>query len=126
MGESEAPQVCDNGKPAKTRRNRTDAPQSTIPPALDTEAFRAAFVEWRAYRREIRKPITPSSENRIFTKLERMGHDNAIASINQSIANGWTGLFDVKPENGRGGGDGNKRLGRVEAPPGKYDWIDKQ
>lgn len=126
-GENEAPQVHDNGKPAKARRKRTEAPQSTIPPSLDTDAFRAAFVEWRAYRREIRKPVTPSSENRIFSKLEKMGHDHAIASINQSIANGWTGLFDVKPENGRAGGPGSaNRLGRVEAPPGKYDWIDKQ
>ena len=33
-----------------------------------------------------------------LAKLSKFGHDGAIKSIHESIANGWQGLFEPKPE----------------------------
>jgi hypothetical protein len=43
----------------------------------------------------IRKPIKPISEHAAKLKLARFGDDQA-AVVDQSIANGWQGLFEIK------------------------------
>lgn len=58
---------------------------------LDTEAF----VRWEAYRIEIRKPLKPSSLAAAATELAKFGELQA-AVVQQSIANGWQGLFELK------------------------------
>ena len=80
---------------------------------LDTERFEAAWRAWAKYRRELRKALTPSTVGQQIKKLEGFGHDNAVQSIEQSIATGWTGLFDPssrdRPASGRGDGHRGRR-----------------
>ena len=57
---------------------------------LNQEAF-AMFLE---YRKQIRKPVKPVSENSLKIKLEKMGSIQVQQScVDMSIANSWQGLF---------------------------------
>jgi len=86
---------------------------------LRTDRFRAAWTEWTNYRRQAGKQLTPATIARQIRILEGFGHGGAIQSIEQSIGNGWQGLFD--PRNCRGNGGGTSgRTARVPTQPGKY------
>src|SRR5690606_37355018 len=60
-----------------------------------------AWERWAPYRREIRKPIKPASMLAAQRKLAGFGADQA-AIVEQSIANGWQGLFPLKDDPGGG------------------------
>lgn len=90
--------------------------QPRLPPKLDTKPFRGAWNDWIQHRREIRKKLTPLAVKMAITKLEKLGHDRAIETIEHSIANGWTGLIEPKRSEGRPTGPS----GKVHAKPGKY------
>jgi hypothetical protein len=73
--------------------------KSVAPPALpaelDTAAFREAWEEWIAYRRERRiAPYVPSSLGRQFKRLAKMGEARAIAAIDHSIAQNSQGVYE--------------------------------
>ena len=53
------------------------------------------WEEWISHRREIKKKLTPTSLKRQLLFLERNKEDHA-QILEQSIINGWTGLFLVK------------------------------
>lgn len=63
---------------------------------FESEAFRATWAEWEQHRKEIRKKLTPTTVKRQFKKLAEMGEARAIASLLQSIENGWTGIFEPR------------------------------
>jgi len=54
-----------------------------------------AWERYKAFRKAIKKPIREVSEGAAKLKLQRFGADQA-AVVDQSIANGWQGLFDLK------------------------------
>jgi hypothetical protein len=58
--------------------------------------FKTAWQEWEQHRREIRKKLTPTTRKRQLEQLGAMSEADAIESIRQSVANGWTGLFEPK------------------------------
>lgn len=57
-----------------------------------------AWHRWEQYRLEIRKPIHPASKLSAQRKLADFGTDQS-AVVEQSIANGYQGLFALKAEN---------------------------
>jgi len=59
-------------------------------------SFAAAWADWMQFRAELRKKLTPSTAKAQLKKLADMGERDAIASIRQSISNGWQGLFEPK------------------------------
>lgn len=63
----------------------------TEPSGLD----RNAWSTWFEYRKQIRKPLKPASILAAQRKLAAFGSDQA-AVVEQSIANGWQGLFSMK------------------------------
>lgn len=68
-----------------------------IPLSLDSSAFRAAWADWHAYRRE-RKLAKWTSRTR-KTKLEelaKLGSSAAVEAIKFSIGNGYLGLVIPK------------------------------
>ena len=69
-----------------------------VPANLNTPEFLEAWSEWDEFRREVRKKLTKSSVKKQLKELSAMGLPAAIESINQSIKNGWTGLFERKKE----------------------------
>jgi hypothetical protein len=54
-----------------------------------------AWERWVAFRKAIRKPIKPASEQAMKLKLSRYGAEQGEV-VDQSIANQWQGLFDLK------------------------------
>ena len=74
-------------------------PSSLIPDSLNTPAFVGAWESWKTFRNEKdKKPLTLSTAKAQLNKLAKMGTASAIASIEQSIERGWTGLFAPKDD----------------------------
>lgn len=61
-------------------------------PIDSTQQFIEAWNEWVDFRKEIKKKLTKLSAKRQITFL--INQPNPIKCINQSIQNGWTGLFE--------------------------------
>ena len=59
------------------------------------ELDQEAWDRWKAFRKAIKKPIKEISENAAKMKLARFGPNQA-AVVDQSVAHGWQGLFEVK------------------------------
>jgi hypothetical protein len=90
---------CEEGKGKEGKgkerngRERTLA-EPSLPPVEGLDA--AAWKRWLDYRAEIRKPLKPASHQAAMTALARYGAQQG-AVVDQSISNGWQGLFDLKP-----------------------------
>lgn len=70
-----------------------------LPLTLRTHpAFVAAFERWIAYRKwkNGNRKLSPETIKAQVSKCEKWGPEKSILSIDQSIDNGWTGLFEVK------------------------------
>jgi hypothetical protein len=63
-----------------------------------SERFATAWEEWRTHRREKKLGLTKTSSGKQIVMLSLMSESDAIAVIDQSITNGWTGLFPVKKQ----------------------------
>ena len=63
------------------------------------ENYVEIWNEWISYRKQIKKPIKPVSEQKAYDNLLKLsGNSPATARkiIDQSIANSWQGLFELK------------------------------
>jgi biotin operon repressor len=67
-----------------------------IPTNLNTLEFLHAWKEWQSYRKQKRNTLTECTIKRQLGFLASIGVQDAIISINESIKNGYTGLFPVK------------------------------
>ena len=77
----------------KTEKSKNEV---KIPDKLNTPEFLAAWEEWQLYRKQKRQTLTPVSIKRQLEFLASIGVQDAVISINESIKNGYTGLFPVK------------------------------
>lgn len=75
------------------RGEQATEPDEPPPSNLNVEAWH----RWVEYRKQIRKAIQPASTLAAQRKLAAFGPDQA-AVVEQSIANGWQGLFPLKGE----------------------------
>lgn len=66
--------------------------------ALDTPQMENVWREWAEHRRQIKKRLTPATIKKQIAKLERIGHDRAVAAIEHSIEQGWTGIYEPKAQ----------------------------
>lgn len=95
-----------------TTTTTTTKPTSRISDATASPCAREfalpaeALEQFRDYRKKIRRPMTPRSEELIVASLVRIHHEHRhdpAAVLHQSILHGWTGVFPLKEEaNGRG------------------------
>jgi hypothetical protein len=91
---SETPSETDTESETETEKTKKLALTREPPPAgLDLQVWN----RWEAYKREIRKPIKPASLLAAQRKLAGFGSDQA-AVVEQSVAQGWTGLFPLKDQ----------------------------
>ncbi len=63
--------------------------------------FSKAWSEWETHRKQLKKKLTPKTKEMQLRTLGAVPEQVAIDMINQSIGNGWTGLFELK-NNGNG------------------------
>jgi len=107
----------DGKKPAKTGGKKPTALDVEIPDELDTPEFRSAWSDLVADRKERKKPITTRAAKQLLTKCQKWGPAAAAESIANTIANGWTGLFEPDNKGGtRRDGNGNPTTGRIHTP----------
>lgn len=66
----------------------------------DDEEFVICWQRWVSYRNEIKRPLTNATVNEQLKKMSKLGKSTAMRMIEQSISNGWRGLFEVK-DNGQ-------------------------
>lgn len=88
----------------REKKGKEREEEIALPEELDTPDFRKAWSEWTEYRRESKKKLTKSTITRQLGSLAKLGEEAAIASIDQSISNGWTGLFEPKGDAARPSG----------------------
>lgn len=67
-----------------------------MPVELNSDEFKEAWALWCQHRKEIKKKLTPTTTHLQLRKLSLWGEKRAIASIYQSIENGWQGLFEPR------------------------------
>lgn len=73
--------------------------------------------EFYNFRKQLKKPILDASKSAWLEKLVKIsgGDENvSIEVLNQSIANGWQGIFELKTNN-----NGNKHKSATEIKPNK-------
>lgn len=63
------------------------------PQGLDLQAWQ----RWIDYRKAIKKPIKPASVDAAQAELAKHG-DQQAAVVEQSVANGWQGLFELRAQ----------------------------
>ena len=95
------------------RKPAQDMP--SIPEALNTPAFLSAWDDFTAHRKSIRKPLSPKAAELNLKKCLELGPDTACSAIEQTIANGWTGIFEPKNTTPGVNGSKPKRDPRVPA-----------
>lgn len=93
-----------DSKPTKERKKENNI---ELPENLNTEEFLATWNDWTAYRKEIKKTMTERTQKMQLKKLSDYPVGTAIAMIEQSIENGWQGIFELK-DNGRTAGHATK------------------
>lgn len=66
----------------------------------DDPELNKAILDFIEYRKKIKSPMTPRAIELLLSKLNKLSPDKAtqIKIINQSILNGWKGVFSLKEE----------------------------
>lgn len=106
---------CEEGK-GKEGKGR-ERKLATFPDLEPVEGLDPqAWERWLAFRAEIRKPIKPASVAAAQRVLAKFGANQA-AVVEQSIAQGWQGLFDLKP------GSATAVNGKPPCPPMMVDGV---
>lgn len=91
---AEAEAQSETEAPPPNRRGAEAEPD--FPAPLDTEAFRAKWAGFLAFRAKLKKPLLPESRAAQLKTLARYGETIATLAIEASIGNGWQGLFPEK------------------------------
>ena len=85
-----------------SRKNKVIDNNSLLLPALPhSEEFAKVWDEWVIFRKEMKKPLTPTSIREQLKFLTEQNEHDAITSIKNSIRSGWVGLFPVKQANSK-------------------------
>ena len=102
----------------KVKKGKVKEAAATLPfPSSD---FTNSWNEWLAYLKQKRKTPTPLTIKKQLNQLEKLHEKDAIITINQSIQNGWQGLFPTtgKPNKQSGRNDGGSAGGGDAAGEG--------
>jgi hypothetical protein len=82
-------------------------------PLAASPGFVEAWGRWRQYRRELRKPLTPTGEASQLRQFVAWGVPRAVAAIDHTIMRGWQGIRepDQAPHQSGGARNGQKPEG---------------
>lgn len=85
----------DNLSPKSKRENKIeiDTPQTPLP---HSELFKKSWEEWLNYRVKTKKKLSGFAMDKQIKMLAALSEQDAIATIERSIANDWQGLFPEK------------------------------
>jgi len=108
-----------NNTQGTTPKARGCAASVSVPVELDSEIFREAWGRWTAHRKELRKPLTPTTTAAQLKRLSAWGVIRAVAAIDRSIEAGWTGIFEERSWKSNRFPSGKK----AEAPEAPYEKL---
>ena len=105
--------------PTPDKKTKAQAPPDSVslPEWLSPEPF-AAFID---HRKKLKAPMTGLAQTRLIAELSRLredGHDPE-AVLDQSILNGWKGVFPLKAQQSRSGGSKAARQQRDQ------EWLNE-
>jgi hypothetical protein len=84
-------------KPTPSSSSSSSPSIEEYPENLKTTEFQKAWTEYQDYRKNTRlKTLLPASQLKQLNRMSEWGHDIAIKMIEESIANGWQGIFEPK------------------------------
>jgi predicted phage replisome organizer len=71
-----------------------------------TDDLRKSMIDFIDHRKKLKKPLTERSFDLILKELDKLGRNELerIQIINQSIMNGWQGIFELKEQKSMGKG----------------------
>jgi predicted phage replisome organizer len=94
--EKETDSVPESDPPQKAAKKKSKQPEYVEHPDLNSAII--AFVD---YRKKIKKPMTEKAVELMIDKLNKFSPhiEEQIEILNQSILNGWQGIFPLKKEN---------------------------
>lgn len=76
---------------------RSPLPPTEQPsPPYQSDKFLQTLAEFELHRKQIRHPLTPLARQKLYEKLGRLGELVSIQQMNESIENGWQGVFEPK------------------------------
>lgn len=64
-----------------------------------SDSLAELFEEFKEHRRQLKSPMTEIAVTRMINKLKKQDEKTAEAMLIQSMENGWSGIFEVKPNN---------------------------
>ena len=82
---------------SSTQEGKERAHEPEVIPAGCTPPMWEAIKRWGQYRREKRLTLTPSGRAAFLKKCIEWGEERAVAAIDHSILQGWTGCYEPKP-----------------------------
>lgn len=83
--------------PIKVIKEGDTAIEITLP--FKSEKFKQAWNEWLDHKKAVRQKMPMTTISAQLKKISKWGEDQAIQSIENSIASNWQGLFEVKQSN---------------------------
>jgi hypothetical protein len=93
------PEKPDDGFSGRHTKNEKST-KNEPPTPFENSELQAAWTEWESHRKHKRQSLTPEAVKRQRAKLTAMGEKRAIAAINFSIEQGYTGIFEPQETNG--------------------------
>jgi hypothetical protein len=107
-------------KTVNRKRNAHECAFDVFPHGLDVQSWE----RWLAYRKEIGKALRPASIPSAQQAMVKHGDQQKVV-VEQSIANGWQGLFAMKA--GQSGGTVNKQAAVEQRNQAAVDeWLAQQ
>lgn len=91
------PPLPPEGESHQQRRSGKHSSPVDAPPLPDWLNLEA-WSEWESYRKEKKKPITPTARKRHWSLLQCYTKQEQRIVIDRSINSGWTGLFELKDQ----------------------------
>ena len=92
---TEEPQPPPKSTPAK-KKNPVKSFSAMLPDHLQCSDVDVKWKEWENYRRKKGKPISEAAARKQMKMLQDLSREEAIAAIDNSIANDYQGLFPPK------------------------------
>ena len=114
------------GKDSINKNNKATASADAINSYTDYEPLKNAVNEFVKMRKTIKAPLTDHALKLMLNKLDKLStnDDIKILILNQSIANCWKGIYELKEDYKGGGNNGfNKNeYGKADADSKFADW----
>lgn len=113
-----------NVRPEKRREEKSIKKETDVsPPDFKDQEIQEAWELWLQSRREKRNAVKPTARKLQLAKLRKLSKADALAMLNHSTENGYTGLFGPNDSGSRKQRSRNDDNANGSADPGDFDFV---